>query len=236
MRPLIGIVARINASQENKFCINDEYRKSIIEHGGNVIAILPPSIINYKEIKTSDLPPLSKEEEDMLIKQISLCDGILLPGGNKMLNSDFFILDYAVKNDIPILGICLGMQIMANYKREIWNDVNPKDGINHNVTDGSLAHFVTIDKNSRLYEILKEDKFMVNSLHNYHVLPNNYYKTVGFSEDGLIEAIEMSDKKFNIGVQWHPEKMNDDTSKRLISSFIDAARENKDNLKINIHS
>ncbi len=234
MRPLIGIVGRINSIDKNKISINDEYRRIIVEYGGNVFTILPPSFINYGETKFNDLPPLSEEEKNMLIQQLDMCDGILIPGGNKMLNSDFFILDYAIKKDIPILGICLGMQVMVNYKRPVWNEPNIESGINHNVKDGSLVHFVTIDKNSKLYKILNEETFMVNSIHNYHAVASFYYKTVGYSEDGLIEAIEMESNTFNIGVQWHPEKMPGENGKKLISSFVEAAKANMNKWKINI--
>ena len=45
---------------------------------------------------------------------IELCDGIILPGGEKTFEYDTYVVNYCIKNDIPILGICLGMQIMAS--------------------------------------------------------------------------------------------------------------------------
>ena len=159
----------------------------------------------------------------MIIKQLNLCDGFLMPGGFKMNKFDRFILEYIVKIDKPVLGICLGMQIMSNYKKEIvWNERNDSF-IEHNVEKG-LVHSVTLDKNSKLYSIVKNDNFMVTSRHSYHALPNDYFNVVALSDDNYIEAIEMNDKKFVIGVQWHPESMDDETSRLLFESFIDACK------------
>lgn len=226
MRPMIGIVSRVEyPGDTDKLVINDEYRRAIIDCGGDVFLILPPQIVDYGSTKGSEIAPLTQKEKEMLIRQLKMCDGILMPGGFKMLNYDFFILDYAIKNDIPILGICMGMQVMANYKRDIWNEKNDSNGISHRVEDKDYVHYVDIDKESLLFSIIREDCFMVNSLHNYHVLPSNYYQTVGYSEDGLIEAIEYPYNTFNIGVQWHPEKnyKTDCVSRRILETFIKKA-------------
>lgn len=227
MRPLIGIVSRVEyPGDTDKLVVNDEYRRAIIECGGSAFLILPTQVVNYGITKNSEIPELNLEDEQMLVRQLEMCDGILMPGGFKMLNSDFFILDYAIKNDIPILGICLGMQIMANYKKEIWNERNASNGINHRVENGELVHFVNVSYDSKLYSIVNKSRFKVNSLHNYHVLSSKYYEEVGYSEDGLIEAIEYPFNSFNIGVQWHPEKdLTNEVSRSLITSFVESAVE-----------
>lgn len=226
MRPMIGIVSRVEyPGDTDKLVINDAYRRMVIDCGGDPFLILPPQVIDYGSTKGSEIAPLTQKEEEMIVRQLKICDGILMPGGFKLLNYDFFILDYAIKNDIPILGICMGMQVMANYKREIWNEKNDPNGICHRVEDKEYVHSVDILKDSLLFSIIGESHFMVNSLHNYHVLPSDYYKSVGYSEDGLIEAIEYSYNTFNIGVQWHPEKnyKTDIVSRRLLEMFIKKA-------------
>lgn len=224
MKPVIGIVGRVAyPGNMKKMAINDEYRNKIIEFGGNPICILPVQDIDYGEVKYSLQNELTDDEKDMLIKQISFCDGILLPGGFKINKFDRFICEYAIDNDIPLLGICLGMQIMSNYKRDIlWNEKNSSN-IDHYNGGTNLVHNVSLDKNSYLYSIINSENIMVTSRHNYHVLDNSLFKNVGFSDDGYIEAIEYTKNRFCIGVQWHPEDMNDNSSKGIFEAFINAS-------------
>lgn len=224
MKPIIGIISRVEYPGEtHKLVFEEEYRKTIIKYGGIPLGILPSQNVDYTVLKYSNQEDLTIEEKEMIIKQLNLCDGFLMPGGFKMNKFDRFILEYIVKIDKPVLGICLGMQIMSNYKKEIvWNERNDSF-IEHNVEKG-LVHSVTLDKNSKLYSIVKNDNFMVTSRHSYHALPNDYFNVVALSDDNYIEAIEMNDKKFVIGVQWHPESMDDETSRLLFESFINACK------------
>lgn len=220
MKPIIGMVARIEYPGETgKLVINERYRKKIVEYGGNPILLLPPQKVDYTVTKYEDQEDLTEEEKDMLIKQINFCDGILMTGGFRINKYDRFISEYATDNDIPLLGICLGMQIMANYKKKLWI-VKNDSYITHRREDGDCYHKVVLNKKSKLYEIVKTDRFTVNSRHYYHVEPNDNYDIVAVSDDHYIEAIEMKNKKFNIGVQWHPEDMNDETSDNLFKKFI----------------
>ncbi len=223
MKPIIGIVARVEYPGEtHKLVINEAYRKAIIDNGGIPMCIVPPQKFDYTVTKYSDQDELTEDEQEMLISQINKCDGILMPGGFKINKFDRFICEYVTDNDIPLFGICLGMQVMANYKKkELWNEKNDSF-INHKVE--GLAHSVSLDKKSKLYSIINQEKLMVNSRHTYHVLPNDYYDVVATSDDNYIEAIEMKNKKFNIGVQWHPENMDDESSSKLFKSFIDICK------------
>ena len=223
MKPIIGIVARVEyPGDTQKMVVREEYRNIVIKYGGIPIGILPSQNIDYTTVKYSDQEELSDEEKEMIVTQIKFCDGIIMPGGFKINKYDRFISQYATDNDIPLLGICLGMQIMANYKKDLWIEKNDSY-IEHRVEEG-LVHSVTLDKNSKLYEIIGKEKFMVNSRHYYHVLPNDYYDVSSISDDNYIESIEMKDKLFNIGVQWHPENMDDDTSDKLFRKFIEVCK------------
>lgn len=221
MKPIIGIISRVMyPGGTHKLVINEEYRMAIVKYGGIPISILPVQSVDLGDTKYLEQDELTSLEKEMLLAELKLCDGILMPGGFKINKFDRFVCDYAIENDIPLFGICLGMQIMANYKREVlWNEKN-NTLVNHLSSDKELVHDVEIDKNSKLYSIIKKDKFMVNSRHSYHVLPNSYFDVVGISPDGIIEAIENPTKKFCIGVQWHPEDMNDETTKNLFEGFI----------------
>lgn len=227
MKPIIGIVSRVMyPGGMHKLVIGEEYRIAIVKHGGIPLSILPVGDIDYGDIKYSMQNDLDESEKNMIIKTLKLCDGILLPGGFKINKFDRFICEYAIDNNIPLFGICLGMQIMSNYKKEeLWNEKNDSN-INHLVNEKILVHDVVLDKNSKLYSIVKRDRFMVNSRHSYHALSNNYFNNVAKSSDDIIEAIENPSLKFCIGVQWHPEDMDDDTSNLLFDAFINSCCDN----------
>lgn len=90
---------------------------------------------------------------------------------------------------------------------------------NHN-KESEYVHEISIQTDSKLYEILREQKIKVNSRHGKCV-PHTSLSKVAYSEDGIIEAIEDKTKKFFIGVQWHPETlMKDKYSNRLFEEFI----------------
>ncbi len=85
------------------------------------------------------------------------------------------------------------------------------------------SHFVNIDKNSTLGNILKTDHLAVNSMHHQgikKVAPN--LRAVAHATDGLVEAIEMPDRLFFIGTQWHPEFFRVRMG-LLFKAFIDAS-------------
>ena len=85
-----------------------------------------------------------------------------------------------------------------------------------------------IKKDTLLYDILGQEEIMVNSFHNYHSEDNNIFKVNAISEDNIIEGIELSDKKFILGVQWHPESMIDSAPnmKQLFFALVRYAKVN----------
>ena len=232
-KPLIGILSRPTKEEDKlNVSVREEYRKAIIKLGGNPICILPPQELDYYTTRVSEISELTKEEKEMLKEELDLCDGIILPGGFKISECDNYAIEYCIKNNKPILGICLGMQEMANYpfKKDNFKVEKNETKINHSNEEEKYIHKVIIDKNSKLYEVLKEETFQVNSLHNYHAINTKDYSIIGYSEDGLIEAIEYKENDFNIGVQWHPERLLDDKIQyKIFEEFIKSciAKKNK---------
>ena len=227
MKPRIGIVARpMLFDDKPRWFVTDFYRKACVLSGGNPFMILPVQDALYNTIKSSEMVKMTEDEKVMLFDQLSLCDGIVMPGGNKMFEHDFLILEYAIENDIPILGICLGMQIMANLGR-VPNNIKIENKRNHNTDGEDYEHEVIIDRESILYDIVGKEKIMVNSKHSMEVQSSDRYKTVAVSDDGIIEALEFPNSSFNIGVQWHPEMMYsfDDGSRLIWNKFIDSSKE-----------
>lgn len=146
---------------------------------------------------------------------IDLCSGIILQGGSDYYDIDIIITKYLHKNNIPTLGICLGMQTMAMAFNGNMGDIN-----NHK-SDKLYVHSVDINKDSKLYDILKKDKIIVNSRHKSYII-NTDLKISG--QANIIEAIEDNAKDFFIGVQWHPETLMDENSILLFNNFFSSIK------------
>jgi len=164
----------------------------------------------------------AKDDQDTFYRNCKLCDGFLLTGGNKKDWYDDFIIEYALKKRLPLLGICQGMQSMAIYKSE--NDT-VKIGNNSHHLQKEKRHLVLLQK-GRLQEIVGQDKILVNSYHYETVESSTIFSITGYSEDGLIEVVENKDHPFQIGLQWHPERMMESKiSKKIIKRFVEVIKD-----------
>ena len=99
--------------------------------------------------------------------------------------------------------------------------------IDHRQRFAEYVHDVNIvDKDSKLYKIFGKETVRVNSKHRLAITKTKDFKVVAYSEDGLIEGIELDRNKFAVGVQWHPEEMitYDEDMKKLMKTFIDSIK------------
>ncbi|MCM1053588.1 MAG: gamma-glutamyl-gamma-aminobutyrate hydrolase family protein [Ruminococcus sp.] len=151
---------------------------------------------------------------EMLKDTISFCDGIILSGGDNVKDNDFKLVEYLYDNDIPTLGICLGMQIMSKL---LGGEEIKVEG---HYSTNNYVHKVFINRKSLLFKILDKDEILVNSRHRDGIT-NNYIGVNAKSEDNIIEGIEDSSKKFFLGVEWHPESLNDKNSYNLFKYFVE---------------
>lgn len=94
----------------------------------------------------------------------------------------------------------------------------------HDKYDKNYRHKISIMKDTKLHDLVQKDKYEVNSIHTMIAPRENvetYAKISSVSEDGLVESIELEDKKFILGVKWHPELMlNDECVDRIFKEFI----------------
>ena len=149
---------------------------------------------------------------------INICDGIILPGGSDPLPLDNELVKYLYDNDIPTLGICLGMQIMSLAFND--NKLGRLGTEDHNVPSG-YVHKIKLDKESMLYNIIGEEIIEVNSRHHDYIEDTRLDKVAYSIPDNILEAVEDKTRKFFVGVQWHPESLKEDVySKKIFDAFI----------------
>ena len=227
----IGIVMKYTQFEDGRDIIylSEMIRRTFQRAGCFVIPIVPVQDVNYNSTKYNDFKELTTLEKETIDKYLDMVDGVVFPGGFKISPFDKYILNKCIDSDIPTLGICLGMQTISNYKREFLVEKNDST-INHKQEDdNSLIHKVIIEKNTLLYKIIGKEEIMVNSFHRYHAIENDNLIVNARSSDGYIEGVEFKNKKFIMGLQWHPEISYsfDEDSKKIIDYFVDVCKETK---------
>ena len=225
-------VGEIGAEGQDWQLVASDYIRAIERNGG-----LPILIPNIKSI----------EDMSLILDKV---DGLLLSGGHdvnpriyKERNSgkagnfdnlrdhqEIFMTEYALERDLPILGICRGLQILnVTLGGSIHQDL-PSAGFPAHSLNNSLrnepSHSLKIFEDSPLYEIFKRDEIWTNSYHHQGINElGKGLKKAALSEEGLVEAVYLDDKKFALAVQWHPEMMYDDKEMNMIfEKFIDACK------------
>ena len=177
-----------------------------------------PSAIIYKlknKVKIKLIAFTLEDSFENIYDEIKNCNGIVLPGGDDVYPIELEVCKYLHQQNIPTLGICLGMQTMACAFN---GNIGTLSTLDHKVPEG-YVHDVVIDDKSFFYQIIKEEKIPVNSRHKDYVI-NTSLNIGAKSLDNVIEEVEDAKKTFFIGVQWHPENLQDKYTNRLFDYFI----------------
>ena len=217
--PVIGITG----NYEDLTCkIGRGYYQSVVEAGG-VPVIIPPVA-----------------DRHVIINTLQRIDGLILSGGGdynplwageepspllhginqERDNAELLITRLAYNRQIPILGICRGIQTLAMaLGGKVKQDISDVATVKHSqdADHSEPTHSVTIEDDSILSGIYKSyssklkvecSKLLVNSFHHQAVSDSGAkFRVVATAPDGIIEAMESSEYKPILGVQWHPECM-----------------------------
>ena len=242
-KPVIGITANY---AEGEARLMDRYYKQVVSAGGVPVLI----------------PPVA--DKDVIINTLKSIDGLLLTGGGDInplwsgeqpspqlhgVNNvrdlpELLITKLAYNRQIPMLGICRGMQTLATalggkVMQDIEEDFKKqqKAGLSADTEplkhsqDGDrdmLSHVVNISEGSELQEIYEgASSIYVNSFHHQAVKETGpRFHVTATAPDGIIEAMESTEYKSVLGVQWHPEWLMSD-GRRLFRWLVIQAREFK---------
>ena len=224
---IVGIVAKYRDGDEKQKIVDsrirNEIKQAVFDNGGIAIGIISPNDeiqpAGDDWMKYNDL--IDKEN---VIRQIKLCDGIILQGGNANEAYEPFIAKYCYDNDIPCLGICAGQNsIVRGLGGTTYKISNPKK---HNQPRKEYVHSAHIDTSSKFYNIVKVAEIMVNSRHKRTVGNCLLLDKVGFCEDGYADIVESKDKTFYIGVRFHPESLYkvDENMNNIFKKFIESCK------------
>jgi len=217
-KPVIGITGNYG---ELTCKLAEGYYKSVVRAGGVPVII----------------PPLS--DTNVIINTLEHLDGLILSGGADYdphyageepcpllgtINEErdlpeLFITQLAYNRQLPILGICRGIQTLAmvlgGHVRQDISDIWQHNHSQEEARDVA-THSVTVEKDSLLYNIYSGSKLFtihselftlnVNSFHHQAVDEvGPRFRVIARSDDGIIEAMESTEYKSILGVQWHPE-------------------------------
>lgn len=227
-RPVIGITGNFG----EKGCeLAQAYYQSVLRAGG-VPLVIPPYEVTSCE--GDDHTPLFADPvQEALSRTLDSVDALLLSGGgdiNPLLTGEepipslhgicperdaqeMWLVRHAYHRQIPMLGICRGIQMLSaalggkNFQ-DIYTQCEGHRMLKHSqdMRRDAVSHRVTVSAGSLLHSIVGTDSLAVNSFHHQAVSePGSLLHAVAWSSDGVIEAVESSEFKPILGVQWHPE-------------------------------
>lgn len=242
MRPVIGLSSNFKLDPEPphspQICLSAAYLDAVSAAGG------VPQMLYVPE----------SFDDGMLDELLSHVDGLVLTGGfdihprhygqtphpastvlpPRRDNLEIALARRADAAGLPILAICLGIQVMhvARGGKLIQHvdDLPQVTPVTHHLPDDTNAyHMVRVTPGSRLHQILGADEVEVNSRHHQIVdpdVPARGLVPVAFAPDGVLEGAEDPERPFLVCVQWHPENLiNRPEHLRLFQAHVTAADE-----------
>jgi putative glutamine amidotransferase len=237
MKPVIGITAEIRDG--GNYFLPPVYANAILQAGG--IPLLIPLIPN--------------EEIDIVCDHI---DGLFITGGEdidpsyygedphvdlgiitpRLDRMEYSLVQEILKRDKPYIGVCRGLHMLniatgGSLYQSIHSD-REEPSIQHRqkAIRTHRSHRVTLDTDSRMFDLLRQEEMKVNSFHHQGCKTiGEGLKVTAIASDGIVEGVESTRHSFVFGFQWHPEEFavdGDEPSKRIFKAYINAAIKRKD--------
>ena len=199
------------------------------------------------ELGVVPLPIIPTEDVILLDAILKQVDGVLLTGGldidpslwdedlheeTRLLHPrrqrfDLLLYEQVQKLRLPIMGICLGIQMInvahGGSLHQYLPDVN--DEVDHGDEEHTTTHTVVLEPKTQIHQWLQIDQITVPSCHQQGI--NRLGKglvAAGTTEDGLVEIIERPKYPFLLAIQWHIERdMIQPLSRTIFDQFLNAA-------------
>lgn len=196
------------------------------------------------------LPVTLPHEPESAADYLDLIDGLIVTGGNFDVDPAIFgadsrhatvttkdrrtafelaITNGALEQDMPILGICGGQQLLnvvlgGTLIQHIPDEIEGALEHEQPTPRDQPAHDIAIEPGTRLHQITGVDSMAVNTAHHQAVATVAGEVTINaVAPDGVIEGIELSSKAYCIGVQWHPEYGINEGDRALFDALVAAA-------------
>ena len=232
MRPVIGITAGYSLSQAGVLSLRDDYVRAVEKAGGLPIVLAPgvPAdaealLANVKGLLLSggdDVDPAlyGEQPHPTVTRVFPRVDGF-----------EIALCRAACARDLPVLAICRGHQVLnvamgGTLIQDIPSQVTGAAEHDPEVDRWQLVHDVQVLPGTRLREILDRETVSVNSSHHQAVgkVGANLSVSAYSIQDRLVEGLEIPDRRFVVGVQWHPEAFcnRDDEFRVLFEAFVGA--------------
>jgi len=154
--------------------------------------------------------------------------------------TDSTLLQHALAAHKPVLAICYGCQILNVHQggtlvqdipvQKPGTDAHGKTDLAPSAAKGDLEHGATLAADSHLQKLAGVTEVKINSSHHQSIdQPGDKLRVTARGTDGIVEGVELdSQEDWVIGVQWHPERMPDDSfAQKLFADFVGAARKVK---------
>ena len=240
-KPIIGISTSVLVDEGGGFpgyeriYVNKDYVSSVSSAGAVPLMI-----------------PMDATEEN-LRQTLELVDGMIFSGGHDIApirygeephqklqeicperdDFDFLLYRLAKEHSLPILGICRGFQLMnVSEGGKLYQDLSLKntESLKHSQGHGPSipTHTVKVESGSKFYKILGKEEIRVNSFHHQAVKSTSENVAIsGKALDNVVEAIELKNYPFGLGVQFHPEMLQakEEDMKKIFAALVSAAKE-----------